>query len=113
MRIYEVKIKGRFENEDGQDDTFSFTRYFRSVPTKEQVVNAFMQIPTKGIPREASSKLAHYLPMVEQHPDLQFEDNSGIGRPIYPELEEHEWRIPPQARETCYLSFTYHDVIEN
>jgi hypothetical protein len=112
MRIYEVTISGRYQSE-GESEDYSFTFYFKHLPTRSQVLAELRRFCSEGTQWEATHKLASYIPYIERHSDLEFVDNGGTGRAIYPTLSAHEWQIPPSAPETCYLYFTYHEVVEN
>ena len=107
MRTYTVTIKGRFENEDGQPDTYKWTKYFVNVPSQEAIVNAFSKLSQL---ERTPSVLTKYLPLLKAHKDLKFSGNMGAGRPIWPVLPDSRWMTEANMRESCYLSFTYHDT---
>ncbi len=111
MRIYEVTLSGRYMDEDEKCE-FSFTKFFSKLPTKESVVAAFTDLANTGTSFLELETMKKYIPMIPETHDLNFADNSGMGRAVFPKLQDHEFQIPPSATECCYLRFDYHDTWE-
>lgn len=112
MRIYEVTLSGRYMDEDEKCE-FSFTQFFSKLPTKESVMAAFTALGSEGVQFLELEKMKQYISMIPNVEDLNFRDNSGMGRAVFPKLLEHEFSIPASEPETCYLRFDYHDTWDN
>jgi len=74
------------------------------------VVEAFTALGSEGVQFFELNKMKQYIPLIPETPNLNFRDNSGMGRSVFPRLRDDEFQIPESAPETCYLSFTYHDT---